>query len=143
MNDIEILEELIKNEHGELLNCWDYGEEAKQAIENLLKRNKELEKGFNNSAENEVKLTRENTSLKSRIKDLEERIESLLYDVYNHFIRKSLIKEKIEELKKYRDIAKELIEERVVIADSDSLNYGRAEAHDKDIQVLEELLKGE
>ena len=53
----------------------------------------------------------------------------------------SVIQNKIDEITKYRDLAKELIEERVVIADSDSLNYGRAEAHDKDIQVLQELLE--
>ena len=55
-------------------------------------------------------------------------------------IPKSKIKEKIEELKGYRDLAKEQIEEKIIIADTDSLNYGRAEAHDKDIQVLQELM---
>ena len=53
----------------------------------------------------------------------------------------SVIQNKIDEITKYRDLAKELIERNVVIADSDSLNYGRAEAHDKDIQVLQELLE--
>ena len=55
-------------------------------------------------------------------------------------IPKQVIRDKIKELSKYRDLAKELIEHKIVVADSDSLNYGRAEAHDKDIQVLKELL---
>ena len=33
---IEILNELKKNEWGELLNCWDYGAEAQKAITTLL-----------------------------------------------------------------------------------------------------------
>ena len=47
---IKILEELKKNECGELLNCWDYGAEESKAIETLLtayekekEKNKELE----------------------------------------------------------------------------------------------------
>ena len=61
-------------------------------------------------------------------------------------LEKALVEEdlkhrnKIKELSKYRDLAKELIEHKIVVADSDSLNYGRAESHDKDIQVLKELL---
>ena len=35
-----------------------------------------------------------------------------------------------------------MIEERVLFANSDSLNYGRAEAHNKDISVLQDLLGG-
>lgn len=27
--DIKIIQELIESKNGELLNCWDYGEEAK------------------------------------------------------------------------------------------------------------------
>jgi hypothetical protein len=66
------------------------------------------------------------------------------YDEYlqlkNDSIPKQVIRDKIKELIKYRDLAKELIEHKIVVADSDSLNYGRSEAHDKDIQVLKELL---
>lgn len=56
------------------------------------------------------------------------------------YIPKDKIRDKIKELKHYKEIAEEMIEHRVVIADSDSLNYGRAEAHEKDIEVLKELL---
>ena len=53
------------------------------------------------------------------------------------------IKAKIKEIKKYKDLARDSIEERIVIADSDSLNYGRKEAHEKDIEVLQSLLEKE
>lgn len=34
--DIKIIQELIESKNGELLNCWDYGEEAKKSLKNLL-----------------------------------------------------------------------------------------------------------
>lgn len=55
----------------------------------------------------------------------------------------SLIKEienKIKEIGEYSDIARELIEEKIIIAHSDSLNFGRQQAHNKDREVLRELL---
>lgn len=52
---IKILEELKKNEWGELLNCWDYGAEESKAIETLLtayekekEKNKEYTMKINN-----------------------------------------------------------------------------------------------
>ena len=118
MNDIEVLEELIKNEHGELLNCWDYGEEAKQAIENLLK---------------------EIQSDKERIKDLEEEgdlYRSQVNSAFDRgFIHISLIKEKIEELKKQEK------EELKGMKGQD--RYFVKQIYQYKIQVLEELLKGE
>lgn len=96
--------------------------ELSNKIEHLIKAYKELEE-------------------ENRIFALEGSRVRLKIHIDKNYIPVSLVEEKIEELKKYRDIAKELIEEKVVIADSDSLNYGRAEAHDKDIQVLEELLE--
>lgn len=59
------------------------------------------------------------------------------------YISKNKIKEGIREMKKARDLANELINERVIIADSDSLNFGRKEAHDFDINILQDLLKEE
>ncbi len=53
------------------------------------------------------------------------------------------IKAKIEEIKQYKDLARDRIQEKIVIADSDSLNYGRKEAHEKDIEVLQSLLEKE
>jgi len=93
--------------------------EEKIAIENLIKGYRELEE------------------FKKQVTE----IETTNFIKYKNYIPKSKIKEKIEELKKYRDLAKEQIEERVITVDSDSLNYGRAEAHDKDIQVLQELME--
>ena len=55
----------------------------------------------------------------------------------------SLIKEiedKIKEIEEYAEIARDLIEEKIVFADSDSLNFGRQQAHRKDREVLKELL---
>lgn len=40
---IKIVEELQKNENGELANCWDYGEEAQDALKKLLDGYKEKE----------------------------------------------------------------------------------------------------
>lgn len=40
---IKIVEELQRNENGELLNCWDYGEEAQGALRKLLDSYKEKE----------------------------------------------------------------------------------------------------
>ena len=42
--DIKIIQELIESKNGELLNCWDYGEEAKKSLENLLQAYKQDEK---------------------------------------------------------------------------------------------------
>lgn len=51
------------------------------------------------------------------------------------------IEEIIKKHKNARKLARELIEEKVVIADSDSMNCGRIEAHDLIIYDLEDLLK--
>lgn len=88
--DIKIIEELIKNEHGELLNCWDYGEEAKKTLENLLTRYKQLE-------EDNKELRRYYAS-RTEVEDLKETI-SCLHESGKDYIHKSKIKEKIEELK--------------------------------------------
>lgn len=42
--DIIIIQELIESKNGELLNCWDYGEEAKKSLEKLLQAYKQDEK---------------------------------------------------------------------------------------------------
>lgn len=53
------------------------------------------------------------------------------------------MKEKIEEIRKYEEIAREQIGVKIVIADSDSLNFGRKQAHEKDIEVIQELIPKE
>lgn len=97
-------------------------------------------------SEEAEQMRKEIRQLRSKIKEIKEKDKNYntAYNLGKAFANKqweSKIKEKIEELRKYRDLAREDIEERVIIADSDSLNYGRAEAHDKDIQVLQELLE--
>lgn len=56
-------------------------------------------------------------------------------------ISKEVIEEKIEEIRKARDTARDLIETKVVIADNDSLYSGQSIAHDYDINILKELLE--
>lgn len=128
--DIERLEKIVKLYYkcAVIEEGFDMGEEIifmrkdAQALENLIKGYRELVE------ENRIfALSGSNITLKHHIE--------------NNYIPKSKVKEKIEELKGYRDLAKEQIEERVIIADSDSLNYGRAEAHNKDIEVLQELME--
>lgn len=139
--DIKILEDKLK------LNAttkfdW-FGEKEFQALGNLINRNKELEEENKIIKGNYYTLCADIQMVTSELGFPEDTIiaDEMVSMINENYIPVSLVEEKIEELKKYRDIAKELIEEKVVIADSDSLNYGRAEAHDKDIQVLQELLE--
>lgn len=115
---VKVLEEFVKDykEYG------FYGiikSEKIKILENLIKRNKELEEL------------------------LEEKTMRIGFEDKENYIPKSLVEEKIEEIKKYEDVAREQIQEKVIIADSDSLNFGRKQAHNKDIEILKELLKGE
>lgn len=89
--DIKIIEELIENERGELLNCWDYGEEAKRALENLLTRYKQLEEENKHYKKYAVMMTTEGLL-----------INGVKFS-FNDYIQKSKIKEIIE--KHYPDEA--------------------------------------
>ncbi len=83
------------------------------------------------------KLQEENKQLKNAIavaNKLEERIKE-------NFIPKEKIVDIIEKISLYKKLAKESIEQRIVIADSDSLEYGRMQAHNIDMSMLQELLK--
>ena len=40
---IKIVEELQRNDNGELSNCWDYGAEAQEALKKLLDGYKQKE----------------------------------------------------------------------------------------------------
>lgn len=134
--DKEMLEKLARayREKAEHVIPTKYGDASVElygianAIENLLTGYKELEEENN------------------RIRNLLIHYRIFYYSSFGKpnidVIPISAIQNKIDEITKYRDLAKELIERKVVIADSDSLNYGRAEAHNKDIEVLQELLKG-
>lgn len=56
-------------------------------------------------------------------------------------VPKEAIREKIKEISEYEEIAENQIEEKIIFADSDNLNFGRKQAHGKDIEVLKELLE--
>ena len=79
---IRIVEELQKNENGELLNCWDYGEEAQAALKKLLDGYKEKEADL--YAANQL--------------------VSELLDITRDSVPKEDIREMIDELKLMRDM---------------------------------------
>ncbi len=58
------------------------------------------------------------------------------------YIAKDKIKQVVEKIKEYRDTAKEQIEEDIIVIDGNSINRGKKQAHEKDAQILEELLEG-
>lgn len=83
------------------------------------------------------KLQEENKQLKNAVavaNKLEERIKE-------KFIPKEKIIDIIEKISVYKRLAKESIEQGIVIADEDSLEYGRMQAHNADMSMLQELLK--
>lgn len=67
--------------------------------------------------------------------------KSLLNYIENS-ISKEVIKEAIKEISRYKECARQQIQEKIVVADSDSLNFGREQAHGKDIEELKMLLEG-
>lgn len=94
------------------------------------------------------KLQKELNQEKEKNKELKEKYSRKLVDFQKereeyekNYISKDKIKEKIEEIRKYKDLANKNIEERIIIADSDSLNYGLKAAHNKDIEILQDLLE--
>lgn len=78
-----------------------------------------------------------------RIQELEEENYVQKIQIYENSISKQAIIDLIKCFEKQERLARECIEERVVIADSDSLNYGRAETYSLVIQFLQKLLEGE
>lgn len=81
---IKIVEELQKNENGELANCWDYGEEAQAALKKLLDGYKQKEADL--YAANQL--------------------VSELLDITRDSVPKEDIREMIDELKLMRDMNK-------------------------------------
>lgn len=174
MNDIEVLEERVTvlkrhiksyEESDCKTNIYQQLVEECNAIENLLKRNKELEKI-------EAEHQRINGELRERVKELEENnqqlekwlnyyklgntveefekifgntpindIEEIKKYIFQNYIPKSLIKEKIEELKEqFEDYGKRWEEAGMDKAHPFYKYLIRIEA---EIDILEELLKGE
>lgn len=120
----------------------------KSKIKQILKcRLKKYQEDDDGRYEEKEYLTRGELELVDRYKECSELLKLFcdedIYKIKLDYIPKSLVEEKIEEIKKYEDVAREQIQAKVIIADSDSLNFGRKQAHGKDIEVLQELLKGE
>lgn len=122
--------QLIKVEHANWI-----GISNQSAIETALK---ELERLQEENAE---------LKLKERNRRLGKYGEIEIHDLINKtlqedYIPKDKTREKIKEIQKYEEAAREQIEESIVIVDGDSLNFGRKQAHGKDIEVLKDLLEG-
>lgn len=73
--DLKVLEELAKNEYGELLNCWDFGERSIKAINNILsdykrvlKENEDWQKAYQEEKDNQFELLRETQKLQDENK---------------------------------------------------------------------------
>ena len=90
------------------------------------------------------KLEKENKRYKSENETLKcsiavaNKLEELIKE---DFIPKGKIGDIIEKISLYKKLAKESIEQGIVIADNDSLEYGRMQAHNVDMSMLQELLK--
>lgn len=71
---------------------------------------------------------------------------AILYTAYNKEKEKNKkiedkIKKAIKEIERRMNLANECIKQEIEIADSNSLNYGRAQAHDVDSVLLKEILE--
>lgn len=84
---------------------------------------------------------------KKRIEKLEKENKEILNSKigidlsYDDYIPKQKVKEVIKKIKEILDIAEEQIESKIIIAHNDSLNFGRKQAHEKDIELIEKLLE--
>ena len=109
--------------------------------------------------QNEEKLKIELAKEQEKRKDIEEKLKITvaiitrgMYPEQNEgdndfnrqfaLIRKDKIKELIKKHEEARDLAGEELSSTTVVADSDSLNFGRIQAHNVAIKDLEELLEG-
>lgn len=106
-------------------------------IEKLQKENEELlEVKVSASAHNRIlELEKENKQLKNTIAiadKLKERIKE-------NFVPKEKIETIIKKINVYKKLAKESMEQEIVIADNDSLEYGRMQAHNLDMSMLQDL----
>ena len=93
---IKLLNELKKNEWGELLNCWDYGTEESEVIEVLLtayekekeKNKEEYDKGFKDGF---VK------GVQPQIFENWNKANAKVVNIESQFVSKDKIKAKIDE----------------------------------------------
>lgn len=111
----------------------------KDFIGRLYYKNKPIEENLEILLNLIEKQQEKNEQLKNAIavaNELEKRIKK-------KFIPKGKIVDIIEKISLYKKLAKESIGQRIVIADSDSLEYGKMQAHSVDMSILQELLESE
>jgi len=157
--DIKIVNDFLVKMKSDFRTGLGYKEEI-QAIENILADRERLEKEnerlSNYRYENSYCIENTNLITKDKIASIQKNTykieieDNVFVDIKELYVKAnkydSLIKEienKIKEIGEYSDTARELIEEKIIIADSDSLNFGRQQAHNKDREVLRELLDKE
>lgn len=130
--DIEIVKNLTKyfyknKDNGNKASLMILGEEI-IAIEHIVADKARLQK------ENK-QLKEENEQLKAFVKSIfDENIEE-------KYISIDSIEEVIKKIDEAEKCARDCIKEKVIIADSDSLNFGRKQAHGYDEQLLQDLIK--
>ena len=99
----------------------------------------EITKAMQHILSDYKRVLKENETLKCSIAGA-NKLEELIKE---DFIPKGKIVDIIEKISLYKKLAKESIGQRIVIADSDSLEYGRMQAHSVDMSILQELLESE
>lgn len=120
--DIAIAKKMITTKFN---NDYSIDNKDKEAIEHILTDYK--------------RVLKENKTLKCSIA-VANKLEELIKE---DFIPKGKIVDIIEKISLYKKLAKESIGQRIVIADSDSLEYGKMQAHSVDMSILQELLESE
>lgn len=73
---------------------------------------------------------------RNKIKSIETVLQAL-----KNSIPKEVIEEAIKEIERSKNLSSMLIEEKVIIADNDSLYKGQEIAHDFDINILKKILE--
>lgn len=116
----------------------------------ILKENEELKNNTRKNEQNslEFDLDGDWAELKKILNKSRKTNEYIMYKGEKWIKEKYCIpiqklKDIIDKISVYKKLAKESIEQRIVIADSDSLEYGRMQAHNVDVSMLQELLESE
>ena len=135
---IEYVKEFIEELQCDI-NMFGFEDDCEEE-QNLLVEKRDNFKIILNLIEKENKRYQsENETLKCSIA-VANKLEELIKE---DFIPKGKIVDIIEKISLYKKLAKESIGQRIVIADNDSLEYGRMQAHNVDVSMLQELLESE
>lgn len=145
--DIKKVSERFNNGTETIEDILKYCRNFKLTFENGIKLQLVEKKYLDRLIEEYKKLLAEREEDKKKIDKLEKENKEILNSKigidlsYNDYIPKQKVKEVIKKIKEILDIAEEQIESKIIIADSDSLNFGRKQAHGKDIELIEKLLE--